>query len=889
MRARARPMPRLRRAAALLPAAMLAAAAPPPAAAAEGAEAENPVRTVGSRRAHRGAGGLLSPVDVIAGRDFARQGRSETTDMLRQLLPSYNVHAHPNSDEASTVRPAGLRGLAADQMLVLVNGRRRHRSAVISFTGSGVHDDAHGPDVGAIPAIALQRIEVLRDGAAARYGSDAIAGAVNFVLKEAAEGGVVETRFGQSYAGDGEERQLSANLGLPLGERGFLNLSGDWKERAATARSVQRADAQALIDAGNMAVERPYAQVWGQPDLGDDWKGFVNLAAPLGGRAELYAFGNHAERRTESGFFYRNPDYGRGIFAAADADGLPVRLVGDRSPDGRSGNCPDDVYIAARLDAAPPGVADPAAHEAARLRTIARSDNCFLFSERYPGGFRPKLRGKLTDWAGTLGLRGELAGGLRYDLAASYGENEVEFFLRDSLNASLGPATPTAFRLGANIQTEEGLSLELSRPLAVAALASPVHVAVGLEWRREEFEIAPGEPDSWRAAGPFGAAGRSLAEQGFTVGANGFPGFGPATAGRWARSSHARYLDLEADLTPAFALGAALRWEDFDGLGTATAWQLSGRYRAHDALRLRGGWQEGYRAPTVGQRNISNLATGIVDGRPAQSGLLRGSAPVARALGSGRLRPERSDSFTVGAVAEIAAAEVSLDYFRIAVDGRIAPSRLFDLDALAPAAGAAYDPGRHAWRSREALRADIEASGFSRDWWLSRVRFYENGFDTRTRGLDLRAALPLALRDGEESRLALAAGWAKTRVSRRGRLDDRRVERLERGLPRFRGHLTLTHDAERWRALARVNYHGNALEHHVARGLRVRYGAEVTLDLELGFRPAPALELALGADNAFDNRPDENPYGYAWGSRYAISAPMGARGGFYYARARCEF
>ena len=891
MRARSRPRSGPQRAATLL-AALLAAPAPLPAAeaaAGAGAEAESSVRIVGSRRAHRDADELLSPVDLIAGRDFARQGRSETTDMLRQLLPSYNVHAHPNSDEASTVRPAGLRGLAADQLLVLVNGRRRHRSAVISFTGSGVHDDAHGPDVGAIPAIALERLEVLRDGAAARYGSDAVAGAINFVLKDAPAGGAVETRFGQSYAGDGEERQLAASLGLPLGARGFVRLSGDWKERAATARSVQRAGAQALIDAGNAAVERPYAQVWGQPDLDDDWKGFVNLAAALGGGAELYAFGNHAARRTESGFFYRNPDYGRGIFAAVDADGRPVRLVGDRSADGRSGDCPADVYIAARLAAAPPGVADPAAHEAARRRAVAQSADCFLFTELYPGGFRPKLRGQLTDRAGTLGLRGGRTGGLRYDLAASYGESEVEFFLRDGLNAALGPATPTAFRLGANIQTEEGLSLELSRPLAVAAFASPLNVVAGLEWRREQFEIRPGEPDSWRAAGPFGAAGRSLAEQGFTVGANGFPGFGPATAGRWARSSHARYLDLEADLTPAFALGAALRWEDFSGLGAATAWQLSGRYRAHDALRLRAGWQTGYRAPTVGQRHISNLATGVVDGRPAQRGLLRGSTPVARALGSGRLRPERSDSFTIGAIMELGAAELEADYFRIAVDGRIAPSQLFELAALAPAAGAAYDPGRHVWRSQEALRADIEASGFSRDWWLSHARFYENGFDTRTRGVDLRAALPLALRAGEDSRLAFAAGWAKTRVVRRGQLDDRRVERIEKGLPRFRGRLTLTHEAARWRALARVNYHGNALEHHVARGLRLRYGAEVTLDLELGFRPAPALELALGADNAFDNRPDENPYAYAWGSRYAISAPMGTRGGFYYARARYEF
>ena len=895
MRARSRPRSGPQRAVALL-AALLAAPAPLPAAevaADAGAEAESSVRIVGSRRAHRDAGELLSPVDFIAGRDFARQGRSETTDMLRQLLPSYNVHAHPNSDEASTVRPAGLRGLAADQLLVLVNGRRRHRSAVISFTGSGVHDDAHGPDVGAIPAIALERIEVLRDGAAARYGSDAVAGAINFVLKEAPAGGAVETRFGQSYAGDGEERQLAASLGLPLGERGFVRLSGDWKERAATARSVQRADAQALIDAGNAAVEQPYAQVWGQPDLDDDWKGFVNLAAALGGGAEFYAFGNRSERTVTGGFYFRSPDDRDGVFSTTRpltlpggaTLALPVRLVGDRAG---AGGCPQDVLIASRLTpeqaravaAAYPG-RSPADLEAARRRAAEDDPDCFLFNQRFPGGFRPRFGGDLRDQAAVAGLRGALRGGLRYDLSASHGEHEIDFFMRRSINPSLGPDSPGSFRLGAYAQTERGLNLDLAYPLAVGAFASPLHAAAGLEWREAEFRVRRGEPDSWRAG--------SYAAQGFGVGANGFSGFGPAVAGRWERGSRARYLDLEGDVAPELTLGAALRWEDFDGFGTAATWKLSGLYRLHEALRLRLGRHTGFRAPTVGQQRITDITTAFVkrgDGSLAlaQRATVRPGTPLARALGSRDLRPEKSDSFTVGALMDIGAAAVTLDYFYIAVDDRVTQSRSFDLERE-------VGPGR-AFADRTALDAARAASGLADNTDLASVRYFINDFDTRTRGLDLTVAAPLALPAGGDSELKIAANWTKTRVVRRdpATVSAKRVAQLERSLPRFRAHAALRHDAERWRALARVNYYGNAQEHHVDSADHLfRHGAEVTLDLELGYRPAADLELVLGAENVFDNLPDRNPYARDWGSKYAENAPYGTRGGFYYLSARREF
>lgn len=218
---------------------------------------------IGTRRPVRAVTDTLMPIDIISGEDFINQGSSDISNSLRTLIPSYNVGAQPISDAATFIRPANLRGLSPDQTLVLLNGKRRHRAAVISFLGNGVSDGAQGADIGVIPAIALKRVEVLRDSSSAQYGSDAIAGAINFVLKDAPEGGIIQTQWGQTYEGDGAAYRVSANVGVPLGERGFANISGEWSEADATIRSVQRSNAQAQIAAGNTAIEQPYAQVWG--------------------------------------------------------------------------------------------------------------------------------------------------------------------------------------------------------------------------------------------------------------------------------------------------------------------------------------------------------------------------------------------------------------------------------------------------------------------------------------------------------------------------------------------------------------------------------------------------------------------------------------------------
>ena len=293
---------------------------------------------VGSRRRDRSAADSPVPVDVIGGEDFRNQGDTDMDSLLAALVPSYNVDQQPISDAGTVIRPASLRGLPSDATLVLVNGKRRHRGAVISFLGGGISDGAHGPDLSAIPAVALDRVEVLRDGASAQYGSDAIAGVLNLVLREDSSGGSVEAKWGRSAEGDGEATTLAANLGLPLMDTGFINLSMEYKQADPTSRSVQRADAAGLIAAGNSRVRQPAAQIWGAPEIRDDLKLFANLGFEVGENSELYAYGNWAQRTVEGGFFFRNPHTRGGVFRGPVVDGVPTVKVANLSGEG---DCPD--------------------------------------------------------------------------------------------------------------------------------------------------------------------------------------------------------------------------------------------------------------------------------------------------------------------------------------------------------------------------------------------------------------------------------------------------------------------------------------------------------------------------------------------------------------------
>ncbi len=794
---------------------------------------------VGSRAQPRSVTASTVPIDAIPADEIVSQGHTDVGDRLQTLVPSYNVNPQPVGDAARLIRPASLRGLAPDHTLVLVNGRRRHRGAVITWIGNGVADGAQGPDIATIPAIALRRIEVLRDGAAAQYGSDAIAGVLNFLLKDDRSGGSVELHTGGYGAGDGGAYTVAANAGLPLGRTGFANLSLEYGNAGATSRSIQRDDAALLIAAGNDAVADP-AQIWGSPRVDDNIKLWGNFGHLFAAGVQAYGHANYASRRVASGFFFRNPNTRAGVFSA---DGGRSLLIGDAldAQDGvadGSAGCPA-VPVAADRPA-------PAA-----LARVFADPACFSFQERFPGGFTPQFGGDVRDASLVAGARGQLGGGVLWDASAGAGFSEADFFIHDTVNASLGPASPTAFDPGLYRQAEVGLNVDISYPLN-----QRVHLAGGAEWRNERFEIGLGEEASWRI-GPY-------AVQGFSAGSNGFPGFSPIAAGAWSRANTALYGDVEVrGEDEAWTVGGALRLEDFEDFGATTNGKLSGRYRLTAALALRASASSGFRAPTPGQQNAFNVSTEydheLMD--LVNNGTIPSTSRVARLRGGEPLQPERSVHYAVGAVLAAGALSVTADYFRIRLADRLALTQLF---ALAPA-------------EVDGLLAEGVTSARN----LQNFRFFTNHFETRTQGLDVIATYAPP-RLGGRTTLGLLFNHTATSVTRFDPqvLDPLRVRELQEAVPGTRWSATVRQALRRWRLLARVSYYDEWFD---SRDLYV-YRGDAVVDVEARHPLGAAVTLAVGGRNVFGNDPEENPIARAKGNRFSVHTPFGINGGYYYAR-----
>ena len=391
----------------------------------------NELVVVGSRTPPRTVTESMVPVDVIPVSDIARQSETNIDFLLRTVVPSYNVNMQPISDAATITRPANLRGLASDHTLVLLNGKRRHRGAVITWLGGGLSDGAQGPDIGSVPGIALRQVEVLRDGASAQYGSDAIAGVLNFILSDDRSGGRVEVKQGSFYEGDGDALSVAGNFGVPLGESGFANVTVEYGNQDPTDRAVQRGDAAGLIAAGNTAVRTPTAQIWGSPRVTDDLKVWVNTGYTFDDDEQAYAFGNLGTKEVDGGFFFRNPNTRGGVFSG---DGGQTLLIGDvlDAMDGvndGSAGCPV-VNIVNNVP------------DAAALAQVFDDPNCFSFQEMFPGGFTPQFGGNVLDASVVAGIKGRTDAGVFWDASTSYGKNLVDFFIYNTVNAALGPETP---------------------------------------------------------------------------------------------------------------------------------------------------------------------------------------------------------------------------------------------------------------------------------------------------------------------------------------------------------------------------------------------------------------------------------------------------------------
>ena len=415
------------------------------------------VVTLGTRTAKpRSAADSPVPVDVIGAEDFSALGNgADITDNLKALVPSYTA-TPATGDGSAFVRPTSLRGMSPDQTLVLVNGKRRHRSALVQFFAPAAGNGSHGVDVGHIPSIALKNVQVLRDGAAAQYGSDAIAGVMNFELKDADNGGEVQVQYGEFYEGESSSK-IAGNVGLASGSNGFVNLSFEYVDNDALSRGVQRPNAQALVDAGVPGVgadspfgDAPFVQTWGRPQT-EGTRLFINSGWELDNGSNLYLFGNYGDSEGRYRFFYRNPSH-----STIEALGLQSQL---------------------------------------------------------PAGYTPFLDGDQTDTSLVAGLRGEFGNGTTYDFSIGYGKNELDYFLNNTLNPSLPLlADGTAVRdfdVGAYEQQELNLNADFS-----TQLSDNVALSYGAEWREEEFTLIVGDANALVGSGPSGFASPTVESAG---------------------------------------------------------------------------------------------------------------------------------------------------------------------------------------------------------------------------------------------------------------------------------------------------------------------------------------------------------------------------------------
>ncbi|AUI81841.1 TonB-dependent receptor [Alteromonas macleodii] len=836
----------------------------------EGGNGLEKIAVVGTRNSPRSAVDSPVPLDVIGSETLNSQGNSDVLSMLSVMVPSLNVNDQPINDASSLVRPANLRGMSSDHTLLLLNGKRRHRSAVITFLGGGLSDGAQGPDISVIPAYALKQVEVLRDGAAAQYGSDAIAGVINFVLKDAREGGHVALKVGGYSEGDGELFQVQLNKGFAIGEDGFLNATAEYRQQNGTSRSVQRIDAQNLIDQGNVFIASP-SQVWGALDVNEDIKLALNAGADISSKSQFYSFATAARREINGGFYFRNPQTREGVFSRTDPNTGESRLIVADLDGLESGIACPSITLSSNsvlLDPTYQLIAD---------NTTALGANCFAFNEWFPGGFTPKFGGTITDASIAMGVKHELPNGWAMDASATLGYSDIEYTISNTVNPSLGPQTPTSFSPGGVSQVERTLNLDFNK-LIQTIFDDPVSIAVGLEWRKETYFQKSGDEASY-IAGPFALEPPLGLNQGFSIGSNGFPGYQPQSAGHWSRSNWAVYADLEFYVTEAWRFGVATRVEHFSDFGSTFDGKLSTRYKLNDIFALRGSVNTGFKAPTVGQSNVINVTTAYgVNGLEDQA-TLPPTDLISLQLGATPLTPEESVNFSLGLVMQ--ASEnffATLDYFNIRLSDRISTTSaipLTDDDISALIAQGRPDAAKY-----------------------NAAKYFTNDFDTKTQGVDLVVNYNFALADWSNS-LLLAFNWTDTQVERvtlypaqvgdeirlLPNLTRARIRMLEDNLPAHRGSITLEQSKGNWAFTWRLNYYGEFYEDHLdaSAGMDIYGNALTTFDAQVAWKVLPQTQVTLGAQNLFDSLPNENPFQGEVGALYPPTSPSGINGAFYYA------
>ena len=756
--------------------------------------------TVGSRTPGAEAEKAV-PVDIITAAQIQSTGYAETTQVIQALAPSFNFPRPSITDGTDTVRPATLRGLGPDQVLVLINGKRRHQSALVHLNGS-IGRGSTGVDLNAIPVSAIERIEVLREGAAAQYGSDAIAGVINIVLKAGEYRPTITSKFGLSKGSfigntcnaagtvcqegdeisfsDGELFDAAGSWGLPVG-KGTLSVSAEYRHHNRTNRaSFDPRDQIVAGDAGNNAVPEPNHR-WGDPDT-RDFMSLLNANVPLNTAQTrfFYAFGGFSRREANSAGFYR-----RGL----DARNWP---------------------------------------------------------QIYPLGFLPEIQPTVTDASAEAGVRGAM-NGWAWDVSGGFGHNSFKFQVGNSLNVSLGPSIPpnqTVFDAGTLKLGQFVVNGDISRAFRLDTLSGPLNVAFGTEIRREQYEITAGEENSFNNGG-FRDRNNATAP----IGAQVFPGFRPSNEVDESRGSVAGYVDVEGDMLDWLRIGLAARTEHYSDFGNTVDGKVTVRVQPDRRVVARGSFSTGFRAPSLGQSFFSSTATNFINvpGQglvPFESLTLPVSSAAAKLLGAEELKPEDSTHFGAGlALTPTPGFDITVDYYRVAIDDRIVLSGNFTgtliTELLAPFGANSARFFTNAIDTRT-NGVDVTASYRIALNTAGDLRLHTSYNNTRTKIV------------GSVATPAQLAGFEQVlfdRIERR---------RIECGQPRDSFRLGGDWRKQRWGAFLNLARYGDFCSFTALDVNDQTFEPKWLTDAEVSYRVGENLTFAAGAQNLFNVFPDRN-------------------------------
>ena len=852
------------------------------AAAAAETEADEIV-VIGTRRTDRTVTDTASPVDVISAAELTSQPSSNILDAVRNIVPSFFVSQNTISDASTFVRSPSLRGLPADNILVQLNGKRYNRSALVQVYSGGdtaLGYGSQGADVSAIPAISVGSLQILREGATAQYGSDAIGGVINYVLREDA-GIELQARYGQYYdnGGDGQSKQIAGYAGTKLGDRGFINISGEYTDDKGTSRGTTRPVAVVFAQLNpGLASQLPNfpgpVQIWGSsPNHG--YKAVLNSAYEVTDNSKIYLFVNLARSRGNQSFNYRSPFSVPTPLAVNDGSGTPAT----RSP-GRNGAFAHPAFL----------TRCPTGNATCPAGGFIRDNNVFNFSTLYPAGFTPRFIGVTKEAFGTLGFKGKTEGGLRYDLSGSLSRNSLNLSMTDSLNQSFGPQSQTSFEFGTLSQEEFNVNLDLSYELD-AGLASPITLSAGAEHRRETYGQTAGDLQSY-GAGPFAIQNLFVPVAGspgvfafdstvsFSPAASGYGGTSPDTAGKTTQKNIALYVGAETDITDALSVGIAGRYEDYyKTFGSAFVGKFNARYEISDAFAIRGTVGTGFHAPSPGQSATEILTTNFIAGNQVQTGTYQVDNPIAQFFGASDLTPERSTNFGVGFVATPSSNfTLTVDAYSIRVRDRIGISQPFRVSAANVAALPA-----------------LAAVGVGGD-----VNYFTNGFNTTTKGVDVIGTYKTDLLGGKVTS-TLAYNYNKSKVTKFNPLVISAAQRsdISNFAPKHRAILSTGWVKGDFSINGRTNYYSSWSTQNDYPGQV--FGSKFTSDLDVSYTFAEHYTVTLGANNIFNTKPDRikgtpaNPIfaltnSTGDGQIFPRSGgPFGINGGFWYARVKIKY